>query len=163
MSVTGRSVALVAAIVLIAAPACGEEGGDTGSDVSQTVEVEAFDFYFEPTALAVELNADVTVEFTNNGGVTHSFTVPDLDLEVEAGNGEDASVEFTVPNQAGSYDFFCRYHPDDMAGTISIGGSDEPLEEDPDEDDGDDEDVEVDVEEDEDGDAGGSGSGIYDY
>ena len=157
---TARSVALMAAIVLIAAPACGDEGGDSGSDINETVEVEAFDFYFDPTSLAVELNADVTVDFTNNGGVTHSFTVPDLDLEVEAGNGEEASVEFTVPNQPGSYDFFCRYHPDDMTGTISVGGSDEPLEEDPDPTDDDDEDVEIDVDEDEDDDAGG---GVYDY
>lgn len=160
MTLNRRCLALAATILLVAAPACGEEGGsDAGSSITQTVEVEAFDYYFEPTALAVELNADVTIQFTNNGGVTHSFTAPDLDLEVEAGNGEEATVTFTVPNQAGSYDFFCRYHPDEMTGTISVGGSDEPLEEDPDGDDGDeDEDVEVEVDEDED-DAGG----VYDY
>lgn len=156
-----RLVAVACALVLIAAPACGEEEGtDTGTTVTQTVEVEAFDFYFEPTALAVELNAEVTIEFTNNGSVTHSFTAPDLDVEIESGNGEDGTVTFSIPNQPGSYDFFCKYHPDEMAGTISVGGAEEPLEEDVDRDDDEDADVEVDVDKDED--AGeDDGGGLY--
>ncbi|MGH2807666.1 MAG: cupredoxin domain-containing protein [Actinomycetota bacterium] len=146
---------LAAATVLVVAPACGQEGEDAGAAVSQTVAVEAFDFYFEPTSLLVELGARVTVEFTNNGSVSHSFSAPDLDAEVEAGNGQDATVTFTVPDQPGSFDFFCKYHADQMTGTISIGGGDDPLEEDPDDtDDDDDEDVEVDVDEDDDAGAG---------
>ena len=147
---SSRFVALAAALVLVAAPACGEEeGNEPGTEITQTVEVEAFDNYFEPTSLSVELNAEVTVEFTNNGSITHSFTAPDLDVEIESGNGEDGTVTFAVPNQPGSYDFFCKYHPDEMQGTISAGGSEEPLEEDPDGDD-DDDDTEVDVDVDED-------------
>jgi plastocyanin len=144
-----KLVLLVAAMVLAVAPACGEGEEEPGSSVSQTAELEAFDYYFEPTSLAVELGAEVTIEFTNNGSVSHSFSAPDLDVEVEAGNGEEASVTFTAPDQAGSFDFFCKYHADEMAGTISIGGSEVPLEEDPDENDDDDADVEVDVDEEE--------------
>lgn len=155
-----RSVLLLVALCLVAAPACGDDPGEDepGAAVEQTVELEAYDYYFEPTALSVEVGAEVTVAFSNAGGVEHSFTAPDLDVEVEAGNGEDATVTFVAPDRPGSFDFFCKYHPDEMQGTISIGGSDEPLEEVPDEGD-EDEDVEVDIEEDE----GAGAGGDFDY
>jgi plastocyanin len=141
-------------VVLALAPACGGGEEEPGSSIEQSAELEAFDYYFEPTALMVELGAEVTIEFTNNGSVSHSFSAPDLDVEVEAGNGEEATVTFTVPDQPGSFDFFCKYHADQMAGTISIGGGEAPLEEDPDETDEDDEDVEIDVDDDNDAGAG---------
>ena len=131
------TVAVAAALLAITAACGGGEESDAGGGVEQTVELEAFDFYFEPTALAVELGAAVTVEFSNAGGVSHSFTAPDLDVEVEASNGADSDVTFTAPDQPGSLDFFCKYHPDEMKGTISIGGGEAPLEEDQDGDDAD--------------------------
>ncbi len=147
----------VACLVLLSAVACGREEEEPGG-VQQTLTVEAFDFYFDPTALAVEVGAEVTIELTNNGSVSHSWTSTDLDVEVESATGEESSVTFTAPAEPGSYDFFCEYHPDDMQGTISIGGSDEPVEEQPEETDDDDVDVDVDVEEEED-----AGGGINDY
>ena len=140
---------------MVAGIACGTEEENEPA-VSQSLSIEAFDFYFEPTSLAVEVGAEVTIDFTNNGEVTHSWTATDLDAEVEVGGGETGTLTFTAPNEPGSYDFFCKFHPDEMQGTISIGGSDEPMEEDRDPDDDDDEDVDVDVDtnEDEDTDAG---------
>jgi len=138
---------LVAASVVFVGVACGNEQ-DTDPAVSQTLTVEAFDFYFDPTALAVDVGAQVTVEFTNTGSVSHSWTASDLDVETEAQSGQEASVTFTAPNEPGSYDFFCRFHPDEMQGTISVGGSDEPVEEVPETEE--DEDVEVEVENEED-------------
>ncbi len=150
-------VAIAVACGVLVLGACGEEQ-DNEPAVSETLSVEAFDFYFEPTSLAVEIGAEVTIEFANRGNVTHSWTATDLDAEVETGSGEDATLTFTAPSEPGSYDFFCKFHPDEMQGTISIGGADEPVEEQP-EQDGDDEDVDVDVETEGD-DAGG---GTYDY
>ena len=49
--------------------------------------------------------------------------------------------------EPGSLDFYCKFHPDEMKGVISIGGADQPIEEDVDsEDEDDDADVDVDVE-----------------
>ena len=144
-----RSARLAIAIGMVAfgAIACGSDDEiEPGAATSQTVSVEAFDFYFEPTDLTVDTSTEVTIEFANSGSVEHSWTSTDLDAEVEASSGEDATVTFTTPAEAGSYDFFCEYHPDEMQGTISIGGSDEPVEEQPDE--NEDEDVDVDTEED---------------
>ena len=149
MTLRGK-IAVAAALLVAAGPACGggDAEGEAGGGVQQSVEVEAFDYYFEPTALAVELGADVTLEFSNAGGVTHSFTAPDLDVEVEASNGADSDVTFRAPDQAGSFDFFCKYHPDEMNGTISIGGGEAPLEEDQDPDGDDADPIEEDNEDD---------------
>ena len=142
-----RRFGMVAASLLLAlaGTACGEEQGNEPG-ISQSLSLEAFDNYFDPTSLAVEVGAEVTIEFDNAGSVSHSWTSPDLDAEVEASGGESAELTFTAPNEPGSYDFFCKFHPDEMQGTISVGGSDEPVEEEPQEGD-EDEDVDVDVEE----------------
>jgi len=134
---------MIATCVLFLGAACGNEQ-ETEPAVSQNLSVEAFDFYFDPTALAVDVGAEVTVELTNGGSVSHSWTATDLDVETEAQSGQESSVTFTAPNEPGSYDFFCKFHPDEMQGTISIGGSDEHVEEVPETED--DEDVEVEVE-----------------
>ena len=140
------AIALLACVATLGA-ACGSED-ETEAGTAQSLTVEAFDFYFDPTALAVDVGAEVTVELTNGGSVAHSWTAADLDVEVEAGSGEESSVTFTAPNEPGSYDFFCKFHPDDMQGTISIGGSDEPVQEVPENEEDEDVDVDVDTEED---------------
>lgn len=146
-------------VVAVAAAGCGaDEGGDTGAAVKNTLNVETFDFYFDPSSLNVDVGAEVTIDFTNSGSVAHSWTSTDLDVAVEAGAGEESSVTFVSPAEPGSYDYFCEYHPDDMQGTISIGGSDEEVEEVPGNED-EDVDVEVDTEED----SNDTGGGINDY
>ena len=158
---TKKLIVATACVILLAGVACGEAQDEPGASVSETLTVEAFDFYFEPTTLAVEPGARVTLEFTNNGDVSHSWTASDLDAELELGGGESGDISFTAPNEPGSFDFFCKFHPEEMQGTISIGGVEEPAEEEPDEDD-DDEDVDVEVETEEEDDTGGGG-GDYDY
>lgn len=147
----------VTLVVLVAAGCGSDEGDDTGAAVENTLDVEAFDFYFDPTSLAVDVGAEVTIEFTNSGSVSHSWTSTDLDAEVEAAGGETSTLTFTAPAEPGSYDYFCEYHPDEMQGTLSVGGSDEPVEEQPE--DGDDVDVDVDTEEG----SEDTGGGINDY
>jgi plastocyanin len=140
--------------------ACGNPD-ETETAASQQVELEAYDFYFEETQFLFDLGARVNVELVNAGDNTHSFTADDLDIDVEVGSGESTNIEFEVPDEPGIFDFYCKYHPDDMKGTISVGGSDEPIQEDDDADNEDDADVDVDVDQQEDPGAGG-GAG-YDY
>lgn len=139
------SIPLVALVLL--AGACAEEDPDTDAQ-EQSMEIEAFDFYYETETLLVEPGAVVTLTLENGGGVAHSVTVPDLDFEVEAQSGNTVDSTFTAPSRPGSLDFYCKFHPDEMEGVISIGGAEEPLEEDVDVEDDDDVDVEVEVEDD---------------
>ena len=120
-------------------PACtvNETDDADDEDLTQEVALNAYDFYFKETSMQLGLGSDVTVAFTNNGETTHSFTVPDLDLDVEVESAEATEINFEVPDQPGLLDFYCKFHPDDMKGTISIGGADVPLEEQQEEDDAD--------------------------
>ncbi len=118
-----RRLALLAALILavtpIAACAQDEEEPEEGQ-VSLTVE--AFDFHFDPTTIVLDLGAPVELSLQNGGGARHSFTAPDLDVNVEADSGESSTISFTAPGEPGAFDFFCEYHPDEMTGTVSVGG-----------------------------------------
>ena len=109
--------------------ACGSEesdGGTTGEDDNgggggSSLEVVAQDFKFDQTSLDVEPGAEVTVTLTNEDEAEHTFTIEELDVEAEAAGGETAEATFTAPD-SGSYEFICEYHPDEMSGTLSVGG-----------------------------------------
>ncbi|HEX2240723.1 MAG TPA: cupredoxin domain-containing protein [Actinomycetota bacterium] len=99
-----------------------EEDGGTVTEV----DVTATDFAFEPTTILLDVGTTAEVSFTNNGSVLHSFTVPDFEVEVEAEGGNSQTLTFAVADEPGAYEFFCKYHPNEMTGTISIGGVTEP-------------------------------------
>lgn len=123
--------------------ACDDGEEDTAAQESAQT-IEAFDNYYEQTSLQLEPGAEATITLANGGSVAHSFTVPDLDLEIEAQSGDEVDGTFAVPDEPGTLDFYCKFHPDEMAGTIAIGGADQPIEEDVDTDE-DDDDVDVDA------------------
>lgn len=144
-----RKVSIMLVALVFVMGACGEDEEDTAAQQSSNT-IEAFDTYFEPTSLQLEPGAEATITLENAGGVAHSFTVPDLDLEIEAQSGDSVDGTFTVPDEPGTLDFYCKFHPDEMTGTISIGGADQPIEEDVDTNEDDDDvdvDADVDVEE----------------
>ena len=128
-------------VLLVVAPACivTDDDDDSGL-VEMTAEVEAFDNYFKSTTVILEPDTEATVTFINNGTTLHSFTVPDLDIETEAESAETSTVTFATTGLAGAYEFLCKYHPDEMNGTLTV-------EADTDVDVDEDEKIEVDVEE----------------
>jgi plastocyanin len=112
--------------VLLAA--CGDDddedtsgGGEATADPSaQTVEVVAANFAFEPAEISAEPGQAISIDFTNNDSAEHSFTIDDLDVDIESEGGEEATAEFTAPDE--SVEFFCRYHPTQMRGMIEVSG-----------------------------------------
>jgi plastocyanin len=56
---------------------------------------------------------------TNQDGVEHNFTFAAGKANQDIEANEDATVSFTAP-AAGSYPFFCKYHPSVMKGTITV-------------------------------------------
>ena len=114
------------AVVLVAVtPACvvTDEENDSGL-VEMTAEVEAFDNYFKSTTVILEPDTEATVTLINSGSTLHSFTVPDLDIEIEAESAETATVTFPTTGLAGAYEFICKYHPDEMAGHLTVEAAD---------------------------------------
>jgi plastocyanin len=125
-------VARVAALAFVAAlifAACGDDDGDSASNGGnggsgsggQTVEITAADFAFDPTTIDAEAGEEITVTLTNEDDTEHSFTIDDPEVETEAEGGESGEVTFTAPDS--SVEFYCRYHPDQMTGEVSVGGS----------------------------------------
>lgn len=125
-----RNVGLLLVGVLLAAPACVfQNDDDDDPELRQvTASVTAFDFYFEPTTVILDAETEATITLTNNGSVAHSFTVPDLDIEIEVEGAAEGSTSFVTPSDPAAYEFFCKFHPEEMRGSLSIG-TDETFEE----------------------------------
>ena len=118
---------LVLGAALLAA-ACGDDdeedtsgGGPTAESGAQTVEVVATDFAFAPAEISAEPGQAVSITLKNDGTVEHSFTIDDLGVDTEAEGGEEATTELTAPDE--SVEFYCRYHPSQMRGTVKVGAS----------------------------------------
>ena len=97
-----------------------EPEDEGGGGPTQSVEVTAQDFSFEPTELPVDPGAEVTVSLTNDGNTTHTFTAEDVELDIQAPAGASTEGTFTAPD-SGSIDYVCTFHPS-MKGTITVGG-----------------------------------------
>ena len=117
-----RLIALTAVTVLVLA-ACGDDDDDAESTSGDAVEVVAEGFVFEPDTIEAEPGETLEVHFVNEDDVEHSFTVESLDADVEAEGGEEGDVDVDIPEDGGSIEFICRYHPDQMTGTIEAGGT----------------------------------------
>jgi plastocyanin len=138
MRVRRRAALLIACAAMLLFAACGNAYNNDSAGTT-SVTLEAFDFYFQPTTLAGNLGGQLDLTLTNNGENTHSFTSPDLDVEFEVSSGESASETISLPEEPGAYNFFCKYHPEDMKGVVTVGNSnEEPADDNPGTQDGDD-------------------------
>lgn len=117
-----RLLALLGVLALVLV-ACGDDdpGSSGGGGGSEQITVTAEDFSFTESEIQLEPGAEVELTLENVGDTEHSFTSEELDVEVEAPGGEEASTTFTAPDEEGSFDFFCEYHPDQMTGTVVVG------------------------------------------
>jgi plastocyanin len=61
----------------------------------------------------------VKIELTNKDSVEHNITITAAKVSKDVEGGEDGTTTFTAP-AAGSYKFFCKYHPAKMTGTLTV-------------------------------------------
>ena len=73
------------------------------------LEVEADDFYFEPTFIKATPGQKLTLEIKNEGQASHTFTSTELGVDKELKPDETATLDITVPT-ADAVLFFCRFH-----------------------------------------------------
>jgi plastocyanin len=112
-----RTIAMTVALVAALTAACGDDDDDAGDEGgSGGVTVTASNFAFDPSELTAA--AGETITLRNQDDVEHSFTIDDPEVDAEAEGGEEANA--TAPDSAGTYDFYCRYHPDQMTGTLTV-------------------------------------------
>ncbi len=113
---------MAAMVLVLGVAACGDdddaESGATDSpSAGAGATIVAANIAFDPTELSV--GAGETITLRNEDDVEHSFTIDDPEVDAEAEGGEEATVE--APDEPGTYDFHCRYHPDQMTGTLTVG------------------------------------------
>lgn len=113
---------LVAAVGLVAllGVACGgdDDGGETASGgEGGSVTLTASDFAWDPGDLTV--SAGGSIEVVNEDDTEHNLTIEDADIDEDVDEGSSTTVDLG-DLEAGSYDFFCEYHPDTMTGTLEV-------------------------------------------
>jgi plastocyanin len=103
----------------------GMTAADHGAkDVSgeSEIELEADDYYFEPTILEGKPGQKLTLEVENEGESEHSLTVDKQGIDEDIPPGEKATVEVTFP-ASGTVAFYCKYHKSQaMAGALEATG-----------------------------------------
>jgi plastocyanin len=124
---------LVGVLALVAA-GCGgdDEGGGSASATTPAPETTAAGgggenelklvasgTAWDTDSLDMTAGAQVSVEVTNEDSFEHNFTFAEAGADQDAEGGEDATATFTAP-AAGSYEFFCKYHPQAMRGTVTV-------------------------------------------
>jgi plastocyanin len=76
---------------------------------STELELEADDFYFEPTFIKATPGSTLTLTVGNEGDASHTFTVDDQQIDTEVEPGASADVQVTVPDD-GTVNYYCRFH-----------------------------------------------------
>jgi len=116
---------LLLTVLVLSIAACSnddnESGGAEETPQPETVDVEVTieDFSFDPAVIDINLGDEIAVELANDGDEKHTFTVSEFFVDEELASGEDTDVSFT-PNEPGEFTFFCRFHPNEMQGSIRV-------------------------------------------
>ncbi len=124
----------VLALALIGVAACGDDdsGGDgpaettapvdTGTDTPAdgVITVQAIDVAFDKTSISAEAGSAIEIDFSNEGLLSHTFTVDEIEVDLVLARGESGTLQFTFPDE--SFEFYCRFHPTQMRGTLEPGG-----------------------------------------
>jgi plastocyanin len=72
-------------------------------------DVEADDFYFEPTVLTGEPGQKISIHIENEGDSTHNFSISDQGVDEDVDSGDEVDVDVTFPD-SGTLVYFCKFH-----------------------------------------------------
>ncbi|MGH2757553.1 MAG: cupredoxin domain-containing protein [Actinomycetota bacterium] len=113
---SGMAVAGLIAVGLVVAVVAAI-GYDDAVARPGDVELATEDVEFSPESLEAD-SGTVAVFIENKDALLHTFTIDELDVDLQIPGGASARVEFDA--DAGSYNFYCRPHEGDMEGTLEV-------------------------------------------
>jgi plastocyanin len=90
---------------------------DEASQQDGDVELTATDVEFDPESLEAD-SGTIAVFVTNNDPTLHTFTIDELDVDLDIPANTTARIEFDA--DAGEYTFYCVPHESDMEGTLEV-------------------------------------------
>jgi len=145
---TYRALPVVLAVFALVTAACGEDSDDStvtpgsgSSDSAQKtvdglavndhgtkdvtgmdeIEIEADDYYFEPTILKGKPGQRLTIEIVNESSTEHDFSQSAQSVSKDIEPGGNTKVTVTFPD-SGTISFFCKYHKSSgMGGGLQSG------------------------------------------
>ena len=112
-----RMLLTAAVLATIVLAACG-----SGTATPQELTVDASDFKFDPVTINLKAGEPVQATITNTGTLEHTFTIPDLDVNVSLAAGQTVTIDFT-PAEGGTFELLCTVpgHKDaGMVGTVVV-------------------------------------------
>ena len=74
-----------------------------------SLEVEADDFYFNPTYVKAPAAAKIKIELKNEGTTPHTFTSDALKVDEQVDPGQTKTIDVTLPG-AGAAEYHCKFH-----------------------------------------------------
>lgn len=77
------------------------------AQIDREIVVVSTEFAFDPDSLELQAGERIALTLVNEGAVIHNLEIPDMGVYVEAPAGATATVEFTVPDGIGAFDFWC--------------------------------------------------------
>ncbi len=98
---------------------CGNGGGLTNASNPGGITITEHDFFFDYSNLDVTAGPAVA-RLMNAGSVAHTFTIPELKVDLELKPGESTVIDLEG-RPTGDYMWFCRFHQDrGMKGSLTI-------------------------------------------
>lgn len=113
-------------VFMLAVAACGgDDDGDNGNgngNGNGSTTVEAPGMSFDPDSISIAEGEDHEITLDNTDGQPHTFTIDDLDFNIEADGGESESATLSAP-EAGEYEFYCTvpgHAESGQVGTLTV-------------------------------------------
>ncbi|MGD9712591.1 MAG: cupredoxin domain-containing protein, partial [Thermomicrobiales bacterium] len=91
------------------------------ADTGEATVILALDIYFDPRAMEIPADTEVTLELRNEGAAPHNFTIYALEISVDLAPGETKQAVLNAP--AGTYEYFCNipgHREAGMVGTLTV-------------------------------------------
>lgn len=99
----------------------GDDGGNgNGGGGSTSIEIPGMSY--DPDSITATAGEDHEVELENTDGQLHTFTIDELDVNVEVEAGETATATLSAP-EAGEYTFYCTvpgHRESGQEGTLTV-------------------------------------------
>ena len=115
-----RSLGMAAAGVFVVATAFSVFAAvsyDNAERQEGDLELVTKDVKFEQTSLQAE-SGQVSVFVENEDATLHTFTIEELDVDLDIPASKSARVTFDA--EPGDYEFFCEPHKEDMQGVLTV-------------------------------------------
>jgi plastocyanin len=74
-----------------------------------TIDLEAGDFFFDPTCVVIGSSGTLTVTVANDGQALHNLSITSLGIDQDVAPGQAISVQVSFDVTA-PLPFFCKYH-----------------------------------------------------